>query len=249
MWPEVLDDEPLLVHLAAEARVLADAASRCAPSAPVPGLRWDAQTVVAHTGAVHRWAADTVARSLATNETGGSAAFAPSVRDVLRLHDWLDEGAAILISTLRSAPAGLRCFTFVPGVPPRTFWIRRQAHETAIHRADVEAAAGGPVTPVAASFAQDGLGEIVGAFATKPAFATDRPGRLLLAASDGPAWLVTFGGQRNVVASGDLGGTDADAVVRGTSDELYRWAWNRPAPVVTTGDPQTLASWCAVRVE
>ncbi len=180
MWPEVLDDELLLVRLAAEARVLAEAVARCAPSAPVPGLGWDAQTVVAHTGAVHRWAADIVARSLATNETGGSAAFAPSVREVSRLHDWLDEGVAILISTLRSAPAGLRCFTFVPSVPPRTFWIRRQAHETAIHRGDVEAAAGGPVTPVTASFAQDGLGEVVGAFATEPAFATDRPGRLLL---------------------------------------------------------------------
>lgn len=141
------------------------------------------------------------------------------------------------------------CFTFIPGVAPRSFWIRRQAHETAIHRGDVEAAAGGPVTPVDASFAQDGLGEIVGAFATEPAFATDRKGRLLLDATDGPAWLVTFGAKRNVTASGDLGQTDADAVVRGTSDELYRWAWNRPASVATSGDPKVLASWRAVNVQ
>lgn len=93
------------------------------------------------------------------------------------------------------------------------------------------------------------LGEIIGAFATEPVFATDRAGRLLLEASDGPAWLVTFGGERNLVASGDFAGTDADAVARGTSDQLYRWAWNRPASVATTGDPQVLASWRAVRVE
>lgn len=245
----MLDDEPLLASLATEARLLSDAVARCHPSAPVPGLDWDALAVVAHTGAVHRWAADIVARRLATNETGGSSTFAPSAQDVSRLRDWLDEGVATLLSTLRAAPVSLRCFTLVPGVAPRTFWIRRQAHETAIHRGDVEAAAGGPVTPVGASFAQDGLGEVVGAFATEPAFATNRPGRLLLEASDGPAWRVTFGGARNVVASGDLRGTDADAVVRGTSDELYRWVWNRPAPVVTTGDPQTLISWRSVRID
>lgn len=115
-------------------------------------------------------------------------------------------------------PAGLNCFTLVPGVAPRTFWVRRQAHETAIHRADLEAAAGAPVTAVDASFAQDGLGEIIGAFATEPAFATNHTGRLRLDASDGPAWLITFGGERNLVVSGDLPGTDADTVVRGTSD-------------------------------
>ncbi len=128
------------------------------------------------------------------------------------------------------------------------FWVRRQAHETAIHRADLEAAAGGSVTPVEASFAQDGFGEIIGAFATEPAFATTRAGRLLLDASDGPAWMVTFGGDRNLVASGDLAGTEADAVVRGSSDELYRWAWNRPSSATVAGDADVLAAWRAVRV-
>lgn len=245
----MLDDEPLLAHLVDEVRLLADAVASCDPAAPVPGLDWDARTVVMHTGAVHRWAADIVARSLGTNDTGGSTAFWPSVADAARLVGWLDEGAGTLISALRSDPASLTCFTFTPGVAPRTFWIRRQAHETAIHRGDVEAAAGRPVTAVDASFAQDGLGEVTGAFATEPAFATNRAGRLLLDGSDGPAWMVTFGGERNLVASGELTGTDADAVVRGTSDQLYRWAWNRPASVATIGDPQMLASWRVVRVQ
>ncbi len=245
----MLDDEQLLAYLAAEARLLADAFARCDPAARVPGLDWDAQTVVMHTGAVHRWAADIVARGLKTNETGGSIAFWPSAVDASRLAVWLDEGAATLISTLRNAPVSLTCFRFVPEMASRTFWIRRQAHETAIHRADVEAAASGPVTSVDAPFAQDGLAEIVGAFATEPVFATGHAGRLLFEAADGPAWLVTFGGDRNAIASGDLAGTDADAVVRGTSDQLYRWAWNRPASVEETGDPEVLACWRAVRVK
>ena len=207
-----------------------------------------ARTVVAHTGAVHRWARDIVARRLVTDELGGAAAFWPTDMDDARLDRWLDEGATLLIATLRSAPASLDCFTFIPGVSPRSFWVRRQAHETAIHRADLEAAAGWPVTPVEASFAQDGLGEIVGAFATEPGFAVNRPGRLLLDASDGPAWMVTFGGDRNLVTSGDLSGAQADAVVDGSSDELYRWAWNRPSTATSAGDPAVLAAWRAVRV-
>jgi uncharacterized protein (TIGR03083 family) len=245
----MLDDDTLLTRLGDEARMLADAFERSDPAAPVPGLDWDIRTVVTHTGAVHRWAADIVARRLPTNETVGSIAFWPPGSDDQQLAAWFAEGAAALSSTLRAAPRNLACFTFIPDVTPRTFWIRRQAHETAIHRADVEAAAGGPVTAVDASFAQDGLSEIVGAFATEPGFATGHLGRLLLDASDGPAWQVTFGGERNVVVSGDLTGTDADAVVRGTSDQLYRWAWNRPAIVATAGDPQVIDCWRAVRVQ
>ena len=244
-----LDDDALLAHLVDQSRILADTFDRCDSAAPVPGLEWDARTVITHTGAVHRWAADIVARELATNETGGSEAFWPTASNDQHLAVWFGEGAAALIATLRSAPASLSCFTFIADVPPRTFWIRRQAHETAIHRADVQAATGGPVTAVDPSFAQDGLSEIVGAFGTEPGFATGHPGRLLLEASDGPSWRVTFGSRGNIVASGDLAGTDADAVVRGTSDELYRWAWNRPVAVAATGDPAVIDCWRAVRVQ
>lgn len=243
-----LADDALLAHLAEQARLLVAAFNRADPAAPIPGLEWDTRTVLIHTGAVHRWATDVVARELATNETGGSIAFWPPESDDQQLAAWFSDGAAALISTLREAPPDLSCFTFIPRVAPRTFWIRRQAHETAIHRADIQAASGGPVTVVDPSFAQDGLAEIVGAFATEPGFATDHPGRLLLEASDGPAWQVTFGGGQNLVVSGDLAGTEADAVVRGTSDELYRWAWNRPTEVTAAGDRRVIASWRAVRV-
>ena len=241
-----LDDDALLDRLVDESRLLSEAWARCDPAAAVPGLEWDARTVVAHTGAVHRWATDVVARRLAVDELGGSAAFPPSTADAGRLGAWFDEGAAALVEVLAAAPAGLDCFTLIPGAAPRTFWIRRQAHETAIHRADVQAAAGVPVSPVDAAFAQDGLGEIVGAFATESAFAADRPGRLLLDASDGPGWLIVFGGERNVVTSD--GAATADAVVRATSAELYLWAWNRPAPVALTGDPRIVDLWRTVRV-
>lgn len=245
----VLSEEELLQSLVDEAARLVEAVRGCDLSAPVPGLAWDARTVATHTGAVHRWAADIVARALPSNETGGSDAFFPDGLDDAELPAWLERGAASLVTVLSAAPAGLRCFTFIPGVAPRLFWIRRQAHETAIHRVDLEGAAGRPVTPVDPSFAQDGLDELVGSFATEPAFAVHRPGRLLLAAADGPDRMVTFGGERTHVATGDLIGAAADAIVRGSSDELYRWAWNRPSTALETGDPDTLAAWRQVRVQ
>ncbi len=208
-----------------------------------PGLAWSGREVLAHTGAVHRWAADIVSRSLRTNETGGSQAFAWTGPDE-ELTDWFQQGLDHLVVTLRAADADVQCFTFVPGVAPRQFWIRRQAHETAIHRVDVEAAAGLAISEVEPWFAQDGLGEIVGAFAREPQFAIQRPGRLLLVATDGPTWRIDFDGDGNRIVAGSFAIEDAQAAVRGTSDRLYRWAWNRPVSgLELIGDTALIQAW------
>ncbi|HEX6682675.1 MAG TPA: maleylpyruvate isomerase family mycothiol-dependent enzyme, partial [Candidatus Limnocylindrales bacterium] len=157
---------------------------------------------------------------------------------------WFHQGLERLLDTLRTASADLQCFTFVSGVAPREFWIRRQAHETAIHRADIEAATGVSITEVECWFAQDGLSEVVGAFAREPQFALQGPGRLLLVASDGPSWKIDFDGNGNQVSVGQFAAADADAVLYGTSDRLYRWAWNRPVDHLTaTGDLTLLRAW------
>ena len=239
-------------HLAAlrtEGDRLVAAVRRADPDAAVPGLTWDVRRVATHVGAVHRWAADLVRRALPTNETGGSRAFEPQGLADPDLPGWLDEGLDALVRTLGDAPEDLACYTFVPGVAPRTFWARRQVHETAVHRVDVEAAGGWGVTPVTAAFAQDGLQELVGAFATEPGFAAARPGVLLLLPEDGPAWRVRFGDGPNRVTNEPEPDPDgADAVVRGSSAELYLWAWNRPAAVRVGGDPEVLELWRGVRI-
>lgn len=241
--------ESLLTQITDDADRIVDAAERAGWEAPVPGLEWDVRTVVTHTGAVHRWSADIVRRTLRTNETGGSGAFWPAGLADTERPSWLRDGAAALTTLLAEVPDDLDCFTFLPGIPARRFWIHRQAHETAVHRLDVELAAGGPVTAFSPEFAQDGLAELVGGFATEPGFATSRPGRLLLTCTDGPSWLVTFGGERTRVTRDVPAGTEADAVVSGGSDALYRWAWNRPSPeAVESGDPGAIASWRSVRI-
>ena len=212
----------------------------------VPGLTWDVRTVAVHTGSVHRWAADVVRRRLPTNETGGSRV-RPDVLDDADLAGWLTEGLDHLVATLQAAPDDLDCFTFVDAVAPRTFWCRRQAHETAVHRADVQAAGPAGVTPVDAAFAQDGLAELVGAFA-RGGLRGPPVGDAAPRADDGPAWRVRFGDGPNRVESGPASTSDADAVVSGPGSALYLWAWNRPAPVEVQGRADVVASWRPVRV-
>ena len=244
-----LDLARLRARILTDVELMIEAAGRAGWATPVPGLAWDVRTVTRHTGAVHRWAADIVRRAPPTNETGGSHAFHPGDVGDDAWAGWLRDGAAELVDALAAADDTLECFTFIPGVPPRRFWTHRQLHETSIHRVDLELAAGGPVSTFPKDLAQDGLRELVGGFATERGFATARAGRLLLACTDGPSWSVQFGGDRTVTVAGVPADLAADAVVRGSGDELYRWAWNRPTPeVVESGDPATIASWRGVQV-
>jgi uncharacterized protein (TIGR03083 family) len=214
--------------------------------APVPGMEWNLRSLVEHIGAVHRWATDAIVRELASNETGGSSAFRGNTPDDA-LSGWFAEGLAALVATLRAARDDVSVFTFLESPTPRYFWARRQSHETAIHRADAQATASTHVTAFDPDFAQDGIAELVAGFALKRSFASETSGTLALACTDGPSWLVTFGGERNVgIQTGDV--SAASATVTGTSSALYLWTWNRPAAVDVVGDDTTIGLWKRIRI-
>ena len=235
----------LLDQLAADGPRLADAAARADWDAPVPDTEWRLRDLVTHVGGVHRWATEIVSTGSPGPDVASGAVVGtgPDDGDLL---DWFRDGHAALVVALRAAPDDLSCFTFLPADSPRHFWLRRQAHETAIHRLDAERSAG-VRTPFPADFAQDGIGEIVGGFAGRPRRRVDRDAALRLAAPDGPSWLIRFSPGR---IEGSPGGDTelADATVRGTSDELYRWLWNR-GPAEVEGDAAVAELWGrAVRV-
>ena len=241
-----MDVSDLIDRLESEGALLTDVLEGTDWNAPVPGTDWDLRALVAHTGAVHRWATDAITRELASNETGGSSAFYGEKPDD-RLAAWFAEGLAALVASLRVAADDLAVFTFLPSPTPRYFWARRQAHETAVHRADAQAAAGVEVTAFDPDFAQDGIAELVAGFACERSFATDCAGTLALVCTDGPTWLVTFGGERNIVVETD-DVRAATATVTGTSSALYLWTWNRPAPVWVSGDDSTIRLWRRIRI-
>ena len=239
-----MDVPALIDSLVADGPRLADAAAAAGWDALVPGCPdWTVRDLVVHTGGVHRWAADIVGERRDTFDTAaGDAVGSGPADDGLR--DWFTAGHAMLVETLRAAPADLVCPTFLPADSPRHFWARRQAHETAIHRADAEQAAGDrPSFDV--GIAQDGIGELLLGFARRRSNAIATPGRLALRASDGPSWLVTFGGEKIEAAAVN---EDGDATVDGTSSDLYLWLWNRPSAARVTGDESVAGLWRGVRV-
>jgi uncharacterized protein (TIGR03083 family) len=245
-----MDVEALTDRLATDGPSLADAAARAGLDAPVPATDWTVRDLVTHVGGVHRWATDIVAHCGKSFDTPAGDAVGTGPSDA-ELVDWFRAGHAALVETLRAAPADLDCATFLPADSPRHFWARRQAHETAVHRADAEAAAGYSAA-FDADFAQDGMAELLLGFAARKANAIAQPATIGLRAVDGPSWLITLGGERTVAERRDGPAADAvgaaDAVVAGTSADLYLWLWNRPGAVVVTGDGSVAALWRTVRV-
>ncbi len=180
----------LVDHLAEEGLRLATAASRAGWDAPVPRTDWDVRDLVTHVGGVHRWAADVIRVGASDLDTpvGREVGRGPSDGELL---EWFVMGHAALVSTLRAAPSDVEAGTFLPAPSPLHFWARRQAHETAIHRADADAACGQPST-FAAAFAQDGISEMLRGFAARRSMAGDREASIFLDPTDGPSWLVTL---------------------------------------------------------
>lgn len=231
----------LINRLESEGRLLIAAARRAGWDAPVPATEWTVRELVTHVGGVHRWAADIITTACATTDTPAGAAVGSGPDDD-ELAEWFENGHAALVATLRSAPAELDCATFLPADSPLHFWARRQAHETAIHRADAEAAADTPVMPFEADFAQDGIAEMLRGFGHRKRNAVAETAALGLDAADGPSWLITFGGERiEAEENEDLTGTAT--TVRGLSSDLYLWLWNRPSEAVVDGDRHVADLW------
>lgn len=159
----------------------------------------------------HLWAIETWVRSVlrgrepqATPEAGPSA-----------VADFVD-GIPDFLTAVRAITPEEPCWNFGP--PPRTagWWIRRQAHEHAIHRVDLESVFG--TTPAFdAAFAADGVGEVVSMFyprqlrleRTAPVTETVR----IVAADTGDTWT--------------LGDGEPVATVTADAHALYLGLWKR----------------------
>ncbi|MFD8785728.1 maleylpyruvate isomerase family mycothiol-dependent enzyme [Kitasatospora sp. NPDC059599] len=231
---------------------LAEAAARTDLSALVPTCpEWQVRDLLRHVGSVHRWAATITARGLSAppDEATAEAAVGPVPSDTALL-DWYREGHATLVDTLTTAPADLACWSFLPTPSPLAFWARRQAHETAIHRQDADAAAGVPGPPVDTVLALDGIDELLRGFMTgsRSTLRSDHRRTLLVRATDGPgSWHVTITREPLTVTT-DASAEPADLTLAGPARELYRLLWNRlPAEqageVERTGDRGLLDLW------
>ncbi|MER5531542.1 maleylpyruvate isomerase family mycothiol-dependent enzyme [Streptomyces sp. NPDC002677] len=226
-----------------EGRSLAAAAAAAGLDAEVPTCPdWRVRDLLRHTGTIHRWAAGVVADA----HPGPRPIPDPPDLDGTDLTTWFQDGHRDLVDTLAGAPRNVTCWTFHPApVPsPLTFWLRRQAHETTVHRYDAEAARGGPASPIATDFAVDGIDELLRGFhaRSRSRVRSEYPRVLQVRAADRDAvWTVRLSEQPPVTELGAL--PEAMAELSGPADELYLALWNRvPVPKVI-GDRELADLW------
>jgi len=241
-----------------QGELLADAAMRAGLDATVPPCPpWLVKDLLRHTGYVHRWAARHITECPAEILDGppGEEMLRGGAADD-RLLGWFREGHAALVKTLATADPALECATFMAAPSPLAFWARRQAHETAIHRADAESAAGA-MPEYEPGFAADGIDELIMGFGRRrkyqPGSATDGVRLRVLATDTGDAWLVEAQEGRLQPRRDAHGAEDVRCTVSGPASGVYLYLWNRAdatlAGATVTGDPGLLSAWQAsVRV-
>ena len=229
-----------------EGTLLAAAASGIDLDTPIPTCpEWRTRDLLRHVGYVHRWATSYVdQRRTQPMDEKEEEALIGQWPDDGALVDWFREGHSSLVRTLEAAEPDIMCWTFLPAPSPLAFWARRQAHETAIHRVDVEGA-GGAITPVSAEFAADGIEELLFGFVSRPRgkLRSDPSRTIYLCAEDiGREWLVHVGPERVDVRAEN--GT-CDCAIRGRASELYLLLWNRRSPdgLDVRGDSSLLDLW------
>jgi uncharacterized protein (TIGR03083 family) len=179
---------------------------------------WRVRDLVGHLGGVHRWATEIV-----RSGDHSTDADRPSDDD---LPAWFDEGAEILVRTLRAADPARPCWTLAP--PNNVgFWSRRQAQETMVHRWDLATALGRPAE-IAPSLAADGIDEAVGVL-----FPRQVRLRRMPPLTDVVAVVDTDSGRRWILAgdgtSSAGAGAVADATVSGDATTLLLVLWKRAA--------------------
>lgn len=237
----------LAVIEAESARALA--ALRTDRAARIPwSADWTVQDGAQHLGSTQRFGAGVVAGRPAVQWEARSAFEAPPA-DAPELEAWLAAGSAELLAILRAADPAEPCWSWWPDAHDVSFWVRRMAHETLVHRWDLELGAGGAIEPMDPALAADGVDEFLDVFVGMSRFLHAAPGagetfHLHCTDTDGE-WLLVCDGEgtrelRREHAKGDV-------AFRGRAEDLLLFAWGRRTAdevgVEALGDPAVVARW------
>lgn len=189
--------------LIALARQPDEVLSRFVPACP----GWTLEQLFGHLGSIERWAAAVVLGGKYVEEpappTEGAAA-------------WFLDGSAAFLGTMMALEPEAPCWNFGP--PPRTagFWLRRQAHEHAIHLIDASQASGRAAPDLGADFMLDGVDEVLTMFT---------PRQVRLGRMQQPEKAVMF----HVPGAGSwtVGPEPAAAFITAPLPDMYLGLWGR----------------------
>jgi uncharacterized protein (TIGR03083 family) len=224
---------------------------------PVPSCpNWTLGELAAHLGGVHRWATAIVTR-LPQERIELSAEEIAAPQEWSAVPEWLVAGGAALVEALSAADLDAPCYAW-GGDQHVRWWLRRQLHETSIHRVDVELAVLGTAGELEPAVAVDGIDEFLenlpyaarfrpevrelhGDGETLHLHATDLDGTALPG-----EWLITLEPHGFRWSHAHVKGA---AAVRGTARDLALWIYHRlpdSAPgIERNGEEPLLAYWGA----
>lgn len=219
-----------------DAAVMMSIASDAPPDLPVPSCPgWTLRDLMVHTGIVHRHKTEVLRgdwRDEAPPEPPG-----PGDQDLV---EWFGLGVVEMISVMRSVDLSQPKWTWSRHDHAGTWWVRRMAHETAIHAADAILTVGRTPT-LDPDLAVDGVDEIL------DEMMVGGPDWGSLEAEPGIVELTTAGRTWRVQRA-SFSGTSPHS--GSTYDGLPALVWSEHPPdarVVT--DPSTLDLWLWGRAE
>ena len=219
-----MNSDDYLDVIAREGAAMTAAAATVGMAADVPSCPdWDIADLLAHTGRVHRWAAEMV-RTRAQARVSRVGILAPTDESLL---PWFDDGVRELVETLRATDPSEPVWTWSTE-QTAGFWRRRMAIETAIHRWDAESATSSP-NSIDPGLAADAIDEFLDVYVpSEEAPVPPGGGSIHLHRTDGEGeWVLTLEADGVRV---ERGHAKADAAVRGSAADLLFVLWRRLPP-------------------
>jgi uncharacterized protein (TIGR03083 family) len=209
--------------------------------APVPTCPgWTVADILGHLGRVHRSVSEIIERRAL--EIPPVEIPKPPTGDAVL--GFFEEGLARLVAALASIDPDEPVYSW-SGDGTGRFYLRRMAHEIAVHRFDAEAAHGAPA-PFDTDMAADGIDEMLEVVLPFSARRWARPlptGSIHLHRTDGPGeWTARADGGRVLVTREHAKG---DVAVRGPASDLFAFVWHRGRgpDLVTFGDDALADAW------
>jgi uncharacterized protein (TIGR03083 family) len=212
-------------------------------SLPLPHIdNWTVHNVIGHTGWVFRWISLILTAPLDEPPRRSSVPEPPAGTEVL---SWFSDAAVGVNQALEAADPERLVTTFT-GPQPTTWWHRRVAHETSMHRWDVESAFTTP-EPIDTRVARDGIDEVFDVFVPARMHFDVLAGRgetIHLHATDieDGEWVLTLHADR---VEAEHAHTKADVAARGRVSDLLLLLWGRipPSRLELFGESSLLDRW------
>jgi uncharacterized protein (TIGR03083 family) len=216
------------------------AAARQGLEPQVPGCpEWNVRELTQHLGSVHRFHARHIVRGV----TEPPERFAAELPDDAELLPWFDEGVDALLIALRSVDLDSPAWNWAPHTPQvASFWPRRMALETAVHRWDAQSAHH-DANGFDVAIAVDGIDEMVTVMGPSEPDPESPTGTAVIRASDTTAsWSMRLGPERFDVLQ--TAPDEPDALLEGTSTALLLALWGRiPVSELTTAGDERLVEY------